>query len=161
MLTTIKNAQITDVVASIRYLLEKSSADARIRELAVSITQNGNDNIASIYKWTKSNIKYVPDPVVTGGADIELFISPSRMVEDWGQGKALGGDCDDQAIFNTALFRSIGMNARVVLLDTGGGGIDHAICEVFSNPLNKYVMVDTTAPLPLGWAEKYFNRIEV
>ena len=152
---------MNDIKAGITYLLGKASLDPRIRDLAVSITGRNNNPIADVHAWTKANIKYISDPIAASGGDIELFISPVKMIQDFSDGKPLGGDCDDQAIMNTALFRSLGMNAHVVLLDTGGAGIDHAVCEVYSSALGRYLTVDTTINNPVGWEEKYTNKIIV
>ena len=155
MLTVIKNYSLSDIKASINQLLEKASHSEQVRELAVQVTNH--DPIVGIYDWARANIRYTPDPV-----EKELFISPVKMVRDHYQGKKLSGDCDDSALLVTALYRSIGLKSNVVLLDTAGQGLCHAVSQVYSEKLGRYVMVDaSTSEIPIGWEIKYFQKIVV
>ena len=158
MLTIISKHRLSelDIRSSINYLLDKAAHDEQLRQLAVQITSN-KEPISAVYDWVKENVQYVPDPVGN-----ELFISPVRMVQDYHDGNPLAGDCDDQALLITALCRSIGIESNVVLLDTGGGGLDHAVSQAYSEKLGKYVLVDaSTNEVPLGWEESYFQKVVV
>ena len=160
MLTSITNYGLTDIMEGFRYLLRKAELSEEVRTLAVQITQNGND-ISAIYDWVKANLRYVPDPV-RGMGDVELFISPARQVKDYNAGLAIAGDCDDFALLTVALCRAVGIRANIVLLDTIDNGIDHAIAEVYSEKLERWIMLDATGEcLPLGWLESYYERIIV
>lgn len=152
MLTLIQNYNMNDVVASMQLLLEQSSHSTEVRDLAVEITAGTPSPINAIFNWIKKNVNYVSDPVRVDGI-IELFISPVRMVQDYKAGKTLGGDCDDQSLLATALYRAIGMPSNVVLLNQVGRGYDHAVSRVYSEKLTDFIMVDPTADLPLGWRE--------
>jgi len=157
MLTIIKNYSLDDIKDSIKYLLDKASESEEVRQLAIEIIHNKPDPIAAIYDWVKTNVKYTPDPVRNG--QIELFISPVRMVKDYRQGKPLAGDCDDMALLAVALCRSIGIHSSVVLLDTAGEGLDHAVSQVSSNGVT--LMLDPSANVPLGWEEHYYSKVVV
>ena len=159
MLTRIKGYSLNDIKNSIRQFLDDASGSSDVRALAVGIVSGNQDKIAAVHDWIKQNVSYISDPVSATG-DIELFISPIRMTKDYNTGKALGGDCDDMSILATALYRSIGIRANVLLLDTGGMGLDHAVCKVYSEKLG-HLMVDPSAPIPVGWSEQYFSEVEV
>jgi hypothetical protein len=159
MIKFIQNYTIEDIKTSIKYLLDKSSQSEEVRQLALSITRNTDDPIVAVHSWIKDNIKYVADPVSDG--ELELFISPVRIVKDYADGKSLGGDCDDMAILTTALYRSLGIRSDVVLLDVNGKGLDHAVSQVFSDKLGRFIIVDPSSNLPVGWEEKYYEKVVV
>lgn len=156
MITDIVNYNFTDVVSSIKNLLFKSSFDEDIRQLAIEITSRSEDPISGIYDWVKKNVAYIPDP-----DNRELFISPIRMIKDFNEGKQIGGDCDDHALLNVALLKSIGINTYVSILDVHGVDWDHAIAVAYSEKLHKEIFVDTTSQYPLGWEIKYFKRYDI
>lgn len=150
-----------DIKDSINYLLDKSSQSEEVRNLAISITRYSPDPIASIYDFVRNNVQYTPDPV-KNAEQIELFISPVRMVKDYYKGKPLAGDCDDMALLTTALCRSIGIRSNVIILDTEGNGFDHAVAQVYSEKLGKYIMIDaSTDEVPLGWEIKYYSKVVI
>ena len=160
MLTRIQNYSINDIKDGIRYLLGKASESLEVRGLAIEITQGNQDKIAAIYDWVKQTVGYVSDPVSNGA--IELFISPVRMINDYRSRIVVGGDCDDMAILTTALCRSIGIRANVVLIDQVGRGLDHAFCQAFSETLHHWVSIDpSTSKVPLGWDVKYREKIVI
>ena len=161
MIKRIVNYTMKDVTDSLIYLLDKASHSEEVRTLAIEITQESQDKISSIYNFMKNEVSYVPDPIGATGNDIELFISPIVMVNAYRKGIRPSGDCDDMALFGTALLRSIGIRANIVLVDSGGGGIDHAFTEVWSDKLNRYIDFDVTIKKPLGWSNPYHSRITV
>ena len=159
MLIRIQNYTINDVTDGIKLLLERASASPEVREHAITITSNNPDKIAAIFDWIKANVEYISDPVL-GDGHIELFTSPVKMVADYKAGKPQGGDCDDMAILATSLCRSLGIQSNVVLLDTGGGGIDHAICRAKSDTLG-WLDVDPSSSYPVGWTVKNYSEIVI
>ena len=160
MLTRIRNYDLSDIKSSINYLLDKAADSEEVRTLAIEIVSNKEDQIAAVYDWVKSNVTYVKDPV-RGYGEVELFTSPIRMVKDYRNGIRLGGDCDCMALLTTALYRSIGYQSNVVLLDTTGEGLNHAISQVLSDGIETWVMVDPSASVPLGWTESYTDKVIV
>ena len=160
MLTRIRHYTLIDIRAGVRYLLEKAAQSEGVRTAAIRITQGKEDRIAAIYDWVKANVRYVPDEQ-RGYGDVELFISPVKMIKDYNAGIAIEGDCDDYSLLVVSLCRAAGIQANVVLLNTGGQDIDHAVAEVYSEELGKYIMLDPTATLPLGWQENHYEKIVV
>ena len=158
MLTIIRkqNITISDIKKYMNYLLDKSANDESVRAFAMNITYGKTDDVSAVYDWVKTNVKYVPDAKIAGSlgygnaGEAELFISPIRMTRDYNEGKSLFGDCDDQALICVALYRALGMQSNVVLLDRKGNGFDHAVCEVES-PTLVMITVDTTGNTPIGW----------
>lgn len=161
MIRSIMNYSMQDVKDSLIYLLDKAAHSQEVRSFAISITQDSQDKISAIYNFMKDNVAYIPDPVGPNGNDIELFISPVVMVSMHEKGITPSGDCDDMALLGTALFRAIGMKSNIVLVDSGGGGIDHAFSEVWSDKLGKWIDFDVTVKEPLGWSRPYHKRITV
>lgn len=151
MIKVIRNYSLSDIKESIIFLLDRAAKDAGVRQHAIQITVDSQDKIAAIYDWVKTNFSYIPDPIGASGNEIELFISPVRVVQDYNAGLRPAGDCDDHALLNTALFRALGMSSNVVLVDSGNGSIDHAYCRVRSDKLQRWLVCDTTVNTPLGW----------
>ena len=145
-----------DVTSNIKRMIDESVLDPKVRELAIEIVGQSDDPIASIYDWVKEKVTYVSDPI-----DVELITSPIRMVNDYRDGKQLAEDCDGHALFVTALLKSVGINAKVAILDIKGFGWDHAVTVAYSDKLGKWIFVDTTSEKPLGWVEKYKSRFDV
>jgi len=79
--------------------------------------------IAAIALWVADNINYVSDP---RGFD---YIQPPSETLRIG-----GGDCEDFAVLLASMYRSVGLDAAVGLIDTDGDGkIDHATALVHLN----------------------------
>ena len=164
MITLIRKSRLSigDLKKELKRMLNEASASPKVRQLALEITgsHDTHNSIGSIYTWVKDNVRYIPDPMGSEG-EIELFISPIRMTNDYYQGKALGGDCDDIALMTASLSQSIGIPSKIILIDTAGEGIDHAVAELWSEKLATWVMCDPSSKFPPGWQEKYYQRIEV
>ncbi len=158
MITVIQNYTVNDIVSSIKYLLDKASKSEEVRQLAVQVTYAQQDKIAGIYDWIKSNVAYIPDPV-RGNDEIELFISPVRLVKDYNQGIAIGEDCDGMAILATSLYRAIGIKSNVVIIDSVGNGLDHAYCQAWCDKLEQFISVDPSSNNPLGWELVYKEKV--
>ena len=152
----VQNYNMTDIANSINYLLDKASLDPGVRDFSLQIVSNSPDKISAIYDWIQYNVQYVSDPI-----DVELFTSPIRMVRDHQDGKSLAGDCDDMAILATALYRSVGIESNVMLLDTTGKGIDHAISRAKSDKLGWVNSDPSDKTHPLGWEIKSFSKVTV
>jgi len=153
MLRVIENYTLADVKDSIIYLLDLAAKSFEVRQHAIEISADSQDKIAAVYDWVKAHVSYVPDPIGATGNEIEMFISPVRMVEDFSRGLSPAGDCDDHALLLTALYRALGMKSNVVLVDFGSG-ISHAYCRVKSEKLGEWIVSDTTSDTPLGWIYK-------
>ena len=161
MLIKIANYNLSDIEDSVKFLLDRAANSPEVRDLAIQITHDKQDKIKAVYDWVKSSVAYVPDPVSEGGEEIELFTSPVKLVRDYKAGNPIGEDCDGQAILATSLYRSIGIRANVVIIDSAGNGLDHAYCQVWSDKLSKYINCDPTSAYPLGWDFSYKSKIIV
>lgn len=155
MITVIENYNLEDVKTSINHLLRKASESEEVRQLTISVVGDCPDPIPPVYDFIRYNVKYISDPI--GG---ELFISPVKMVNDYSNDKPIGADCDDMAILAVAMYRSVGLESNVVLLDTKGKGLDHAVARVRSRQTGEYIMIDPSTPkYPLGWQERYYAKV--
>ena len=157
MPTKIMENNLGNIEESIRYLVNKSVQDESVRNLAIRITSDGPNNISSIYQFVQTNVKYLSDPI-----DNELFISPIHMVKDYNEKGHMEGDCDDFALLTVALARSLGIPAHVSISDQSGKGFDHAIAEIYSTKLTRWVQVDpSTCDIPLGWAYNPYKKLDI
>lgn len=161
MLVRIKNYTVSDIEDSIKFLLDRAAQSPEVRQHAIQITHDKQDKISAVYDWIKQSISYIPDPMGAEGEEIELFISPVRLVKDYNLGLKSGGDCDDHAILATSLYRAIGIRSNVVIIDSAGNGLDHAFSEVWSDKIQDWISVDTTSTYPIGWSFPYKDKIVV
>lgn len=156
MLSKISGANLNVMKGELSRMLSEASQRPDVRGYALAIVPAyGEDQISAVYHNVQDNVKYQPDPK---GA--ELFIAPHRMIEMINAGSA-AGDCDDLALFCASLYRSLGYESRIVLLDMRGEGFDHAVAEVKSDKLGEWLLVDVTTSNPLGWVPRYQQRLEV
>jgi len=157
-ITRITDANLDDMMQSLSRLTGDGIRSSEVRQLALSITSNSTDNIAAVFDWVKSNVRYTPDPSVGDG--IELFISPVRQVKNYNEGKEMAEDCDGMAMLCSAMLGSIGHRTRIAIMATGGGDYDHAVCQVFSDELGDFINVDpSNTDYPLGWEIQYSKVI--
>jgi len=150
MITVIEGYTVQDIANSIRDFLAKAAHSTDVRDLAVEITAGSTEPVYAIYQWIKDNVHYIPDPV-----NNEQFTSLIRLVKDYRSGKTIAEDCDSHAMLATALYRSIGINAHVVLADYTGNGWEHAYSQVYSDNLGNWIDIDTTSWQPFGWIVPY------
>lgn len=160
MITIIRDYTLTDIISSMQYLLANASHSAELRSLAIQITDDKQDKIVAIYNFMKTEATYLPDPLGNNG-QIELFISPVKLVEDYTKGIRPSGDCDDMALLTTAFYRSLSIPSHIVLVDCIGQGLDHAFCTVWSERLQQWIDIDPTTDYPLGWIHSHSKRILV
>ena len=152
----VRNYSLNDIKNSINYYLDVAKYDPKVREFALRIVNGNPDKISAIYDWIQQNVGYVGDPV-----DVELLTSPIRMIKDYQEGKLLAEDCDGMSILATALYRSIGIESTVILMDTSGQGINHSISSAKSEKLG-WINVDPSDKThPLGWEIPYTKKVVV
>jgi predicted transglutaminase-like cysteine proteinase len=78
----------------------------------------------SIGHWVSTNIRYVSDPLIEN----EYIAPPNETL------RVGAGDCDDYAVLLSTLYRSVGLNSFVGLIDTDGNlRADHAVALVYFN----------------------------
>ena len=158
MLTTTENYTFPELIAGIQREVQLGVDSPAVQAFAIEITQNQSDKIAAVFNWTRAHMVYQHDPIVDG-QESEMLTSPNFQVLDYLKGTAIWEDCDGHAIFNTAIFRCLGMRSHVVIIDQTGGGYDHALCRVYSDIHQKWMYVDSsTDKYPLGWTETSFKE---
>lgn len=146
----------TDIKDGILHQLHIAAGSMEVRQHALDITADKQDKISAVFDWVKQHVRYVPDPV-----DIELIVSPRKLIEDYNKGHSIAEDCDGHAILLTALYRSIGMRSHVYVVDCIGQGFDHALSVVWSDRFREWIHVDTTTEYPLGWIIRYNKGVFV
>jgi len=104
------------------------------------------DNLAElkkVYEWVDTHIRYTSD---TYG--IDTFASPKRAIE-------MGaGDCDDFAAVTCALVLSIGIPAKLVVIQTKGSPTPNHIFAAAGLPRSgptKWIGMDASTDKPFGW----------
>lgn len=139
-------AGIRDTLA----LMVKLARDGRkswpVRQLAESLVRNlppkaWGREIAAIHQYVRDNIRYTMD--ING---TETVATPEQTVE-----RRLG-DCDDMALLTAALLESIGHPSRFVAIGKRPGVYEHVLTETRVG--GKWVPVETTEPVPVGWYPK-------
>lgn len=105
---------------------ETPSVDMRIRNLAYSLRDRGEnqiETIINIHNWVRNNIRYKSTP-----------LGRQSAIETLDKGS---GDCDDKAILEVTMLRSENIPSRVVVgLSDGGDSVlptFHAWVEVYTD----------------------------
>jgi hypothetical protein len=85
------------------------------------VTADDYFKIFAVGHWISKRFMYVSDPY-----GLEYVTPPNQTL------KTLAGDCDDLAMFLAVLYRSVGLDAGVALIDTDGDGrADHATAIIY------------------------------
>jgi hypothetical protein len=78
--------------------------------------------VFAIGHWVSMNIRYISDPLIEG----EYIAPPNETL------RVGAGDCDDYAVLLATLYRSVGLDAVVGLIDTDDDNkVDHATALVY------------------------------
>ncbi len=106
---------------------------ASVRSLAVKVASPyaGHERekllqAAALFEYVKGNVNYVPDPIaMRNGVRVQgdYLASPTETLN------AGGGDCDDQALLMASLLSAIGIDNRILFVDSPGNGA-HLLTEV-------------------------------
>ena len=77
--------------------------------------------IFAVRRWISKRFMYVSDPY-----GLEYVAPPNQTL------KTLAGDCDDLAVLLAVLYRSVGLDAGVALIDTDDDGrVDHTTAIIY------------------------------
>ena len=153
MRTLFDNISLADAKREMSRFIKEGMCSSVVRQTATDIALSSLDSAPqAIFNWVKSNINYVADP-----EDIELFVSPVKILEKHVQGITIGVDCDDQAMLVAAMLGSIGIKTRVAIIFYNGEA-EHAVAEYYSDSLRQWVELDTTNSYPLGWYNSYSKK---
>lgn len=158
MLTVIRqgNFSVDELVGYLKGFLETGVNDPVVRGQALTIVLDnpGVNPLISLHGWVREHVQYRDDPSMLYPGEVgELFISPVYMIKKFQGGEQLFGDCDDSALLLTTLYRCIGYDAHIVLLDTEGTGFNHSISMVNLEGMTVYA--DATGNTPVGWIQPY------
>lgn len=114
---------------------------AAIRSQALQLTKGLRQKdqaaeIDAINRFVRDQIRYVGD--ILG---VETLHTPAAVLI------TRAGDCDDKAILNAALLKSLGYSCRFIALDQGSG-----FCHVWTQVLlrGNWIDLEPTEPLPTG-----------
>jgi len=78
--------------------------------------------VFAIGHWVSTNIRYISDPLTEN----EYIAPPNETL------RVGAGDCEDYAVLLATLYRSVGLDAVVGLIDTNGDNkVDHATALVY------------------------------
>ena len=157
--TEIKNVSMDQIVYHLRRMSDEAVNEPVVAELAdIALSQSPDgDPITAVYDFIRKHVGYAEDPNRE-----ELFIHPRVLAQQFfDNGVIQPCDCDDHSMLGYSLSRSLGVPARIELVDTSlSGQVDHAVCQVFS-PTFGWINIDSSAPLALGWEFKVGARIAV
>ncbi len=106
---------------------------ASVRSLAVKVASPyaGHERekllqAAALFEYVKTSVNYVPDPIaMRNGVRVQgdYLASPTETLN------AGGGDCDDQALLMASLLSAIGIDNRILFVDSPANGA-HLLTEV-------------------------------
>lgn len=125
-------------------LTRQYRTDLTVRRLAEQIvvavpSKSWYGEAEAIQNWVRNNIRYTMDV-----ADVETLKTPVALLHD------RFGDCDDMSLLAGALLSSIGHPVRYVATGSNGlGDYDHVYLQTKIG--NKWIGVETTEPVALGW----------
>lgn len=129
-----------------RQLTRQGKKSPAVRQLAVELTRNLPQKdwlgeVQAIHKFVRDNIRYVKD--IRG---VETLHTVERILTNG------SGDCDDKSILAASLLESINHPTRFVAIGFKPGNFSHVYVETLIG--NKWVAVETTEPVALGWKPK-------
>lgn len=156
----LENPNLSDLTYWLRTYVEEGTIDPNVRlvaEQAIQNAQDRGDRIEAIFDFVHDTFPYIEDPI-----DEELFRHPKLFAREYLGGQILGGDCDDHSMLTASMLRSIGIDARIILIDTDGDGrVDHAFAEALCPNLGWVSMDTATKGMPLGWTIPTNVRVAV
>ncbi len=140
---------IEDILKKMRELILETDIkdkDRIIKSTARKIIKNidpknWKGQLKAIFRWVKSNVKYVRD--IHG---IEELTRPDILLKSVLEGKEIhSSDCDDIAMLLAAMLRSIGFKVRLEAIALKSNKYNHARVAV-QNPDNKrWIVLEGTS----------------
>ena len=122
-----------------------------IRELALKLTENLQQKnfygeAQALHHFVKERIRYVKDV-----KNVETLQSPFQTL------RLKAGDCDDKSILVASLLESIGHPTRFIAVGFTPNSLSHVFVQTKIG--NKWVSVECTEPVPLGWTPKNIKNM--
>ena len=138
-------AGVHDTLAIMAGLVRAGKGSIAIRETALNLVspippKNYLSEVAAIHAFVRDKIRYVRDPF-----DLETIAEP------WITLDLKQGDCDDKAVLAASLLASIGFPVVLKAVGFRPGHCSHVLLAA-QVPGVGWVDVETTEPVPLGWA---------
>jgi hypothetical protein len=144
-------------VRLMRKLIDQALSDPSFVRFAIDLVRHvpAHDDageVAAIFNWVKSNIRYTKDPVTK-----EKLYPPQELL------KIRAGDCDDMSMLLGALAIACGYPARLVTVSVDPdfpNDFSHVYCEVEVPPgSQRWVALDAARPgAAFGRAPEHFFR---
>ena len=103
------------------------------------------DEIRTVHKFVRDHIRYLKDVRA-----VETVTTAEKILE-LGQ-----GDCDDKSVLTAALLESIGHPTRLVAVGCRANDYAHVLVETRVGA-NKWIPVETTEPVDVGWYPPGWN----
>lgn len=148
-LTTLKNlpdgrAGVRATLGEMRLFVRDYKKSLPVREAAANLTQhlaqkNFMGEVKALHRYVRDHIRYLRD--IHG---VETVQSPVKTLE-YGY-----GDCDDKATLLAALLESTGHPSRFVAVGKAPNKFSHVYVETLVG--QKWFPLETTEPVPAGWA---------
>lgn len=152
MYKLIQNVGFDTVVNEMRRIAQEGVQSSNVVTITQQAITGKIDSITAIWDYIKSHMTYNPDP-----DDTELLIHPNRLAQDFLAGAHRSGDCDDFAMLTASMLGCLGRQVRMCIINYGSDSY-HAVCEVWSDFLDRWVCVDTASQIPLGWEVPYYSK---
>lgn len=118
--------------------------DAAERITAGVMEKDSWGEVAAVQAWVRDAVRYTSDVF-----DVETLKTPLETL------RSISGDCDDKALLAGTILQSIGFAVRYVAVGyEAPDRFEHVYAEVkLGRPPNeKWIAVETTEPVSLGWA---------
>jgi len=136
-----------------RKLVRENKTNIKLRRLALSLVKDNDQKnwlgeVRDLHAYVRDHIRYVKD--VDG---IETVHSPEQVL-NFGQ-----GDCDDKSILLATLLATIGHPTRFVAIGLRPGIFQHVFVETKIG--NKWIPLETTEPVEVGWRPKGIKNIMI
>jgi len=140
-----------ETLAKMRRLVREARTLPVIRNLAIAITATVKNKdrageVRAIHEWVKANIRYIRDV-----REHETLTAPAFTLA------LRAGDCDDHAMLVASLLEAIGHPARFAAVGTSPERFKHVFTETRLG--QRWVSVETTEPVPVGWHPKLPHRL--
>lgn len=129
-----------------RQLVRQGKKSPVVRQLAVELTQGLQQKdwlgeISAIHTFVRDRIRYTRD--IRG---VETLHTVERILAN------AAGDCDDKSILVASLLEALGHPTRFIAIGFKPGTFSHVYPETLVG--NKWLAVETTEPVALGWKPK-------
>lgn len=137
------NAGVRVTLKLMSKLVKHYKSNIKIRTLAANLTdgiqqKDWLNEVKAIQNYVKNEIRYLKD--VRG---VETIQDPVFTLTNG------YGDCDDKSTLTASLLEAIGHPTRFLACGFNGKSLSHVLVQTKIG--NKWVSVETTEPVSLGW----------